>query len=143
MSFYRVAALFGFVLLIAVLVYSQAKSEVKHGPVQVASAASGKEMFASYCASCHGASGKGDGPAAAALKSPPSDLTLLAKRNSGKFPYDHVVSILQGRATVTAHGNRDMPVWGPVFWRMSHGHEGEVQQRIANLTRLIESLQQK
>jgi len=37
----------------------------------------------------------------------------------------------------------DMPVWGPVFWHMSQGHESEMQQRIANLTRYIESLQAK
>ena len=36
-----------------------------------------------------------------------------------------------------------MPVWGPIFSRMSHGHEGEVQQRIANLNHCIESLQTK
>jgi hypothetical protein len=53
------------------------------------------------------------------------------------------MSILRGQATVTAHGNRDMPVWGPVFWHISQGHESEVQQRIVNLTRYIETLQAK
>jgi mono/diheme cytochrome c family protein len=119
------------------------KPEVKHGPAPVASAASGKEMFQAYCASCHGPNGKGDGPAAAALKSSPADLTALRKHNGGKFPADRVLSILRGQATVTAHGNRDMPVWGPVFWHMSQGHESEVQQRIANLTHYLESLQSR
>jgi hypothetical protein len=36
-----------------------------------------------------------------------------------------------------------MPVWGKVFWRMSGGHEGEVQQRVANLNHYIESIQVK
>jgi hypothetical protein len=36
-----------------------------------------------------------------------------------------------------------MPVWGPVFWRMSQGHPAEVQQRIANLNNYIKSLQAK
>jgi hypothetical protein len=36
-----------------------------------------------------------------------------------------------------------MPVWGTVFWKMSGGHEAEVQQRISNLNRYIESLQEK
>lgn len=143
MSFYRVAALFSFLLLIAVLVYAQTKPEVKHVPAPQTPASSGKEMYKSYCASCHGEIGKGNGPAAPALKTAPSDLTLLSKNNSGKFPADRVISILRGQATVTAHGNRDMPVWGPVFWHMSQGHEGEVQQRIANLTRYLELLQQK
>ncbi len=35
----------------------------------------GKTLFAQYCASCHGASGKGDAPAAAALNPKPKDLT--------------------------------------------------------------------
>lgn len=119
------------------------KPEIKHVPAPATSAAFGKEMFKAYCAPCHGQSGKGDGPAAAALKTPPPDLTVLAKNNGGKFPSDRVASILRGQATVTAHGNQDMPVWGPVFWRMSGGHEAEVQQRIANLTRYIETLQVK
>jgi mono/diheme cytochrome c family protein len=143
MSFYRVAAFFGFFLLIAVLVYAQTKPEVKHVPAPSTSAASGKEMYKSYCASCHGELGKGNGPAAAALKAAPSDLTQLSRNNSGKFPAERVISILRGQATVTAHGNRDMPVWGPVFWHMSQGHEGEVQQRIANLTHYLETMQQK
>ena len=142
MSFYRVAAFF-FFLLIAVLVYAQDKPELKHVPAPVTSVASGQDMYKSYCASCHGQAGKGDGPAAPALKVAPSDLTQLAKNNSGKFPSDRVASILRGQATVTAHGNRDMPVWGPLFWHMSQGHEGQVHQRIANLTKYIESLQQK
>lgn len=143
MSFYRVAAFFCFFLLIAALVYAQDKPELKHVPAPVTSVASGQDMYKSYCASCHGQAGKGDGPAAPALKVAPSDLTQLAKNNSGKFPSDRVASILRGQATVTAHGNRDMPVWGPLFWHMSQGHEGQVHQRIANLTKYIESLQQK
>jgi mono/diheme cytochrome c family protein len=119
------------------------KTEIKHVPAPATSAASGKEMFKAYCAPCHGQSAKGDGPAASALKTPPPDLTVLAKNNGGKFPSDRVTSILRGQATVSAHGNQDMPVWGPVFWRMSGGHEAEVQQRIANLTHYIETLQVK
>jgi mono/diheme cytochrome c family protein len=119
------------------------KPEVKHVPAPVTSAGSGKQMFKTYCASCHGESAKGDGPAAAALKTPPADLTALAKNNGGKFPADRIASILRGQATVTAHGNRDMPVWGPVFWRMSGGHESEVHQRVANLTNYMQSLQAK
>jgi mono/diheme cytochrome c family protein len=144
MSFFRVVVLFGSFLLIAIMVHAQDdKPQLKHVPAPVTSATSGKEMFKSYCASCHGPSAKGDGPATAALKSAPSDLTLLTKSNSGKFPSERVMSILRGQATVTAHGNRDMPVWGPVFWHISQGHESEVQQRIVNLTRYIESLQAK
>jgi mono/diheme cytochrome c family protein len=117
------------------------KSEIKHVPVSHTSAASGKEMFMQYCASCHGREGKGDGPAAAALNTPPPDLTALAKNNGGKYPTAEVASILHGERSVKAHGNREMPVWGPVFWRMSGGHESEVQQRVANLNDYLKSLQ--
>ena len=37
--------------------------------------ASGKKLAETNCASCHGASGKGDGPAAAALNPKPADWT--------------------------------------------------------------------
>lgn len=116
---------------------------VKHVPVKPTSAASGKEMFTSYCATCHGTDGKGNGPAASALKMPPSDLTLLSQKNGGKFPSLHVGAVLRGEATLPAHGSKDMPVWGPLFWHMSQGHSAEVQQRVTNLTKYIESLQAK
>ena len=133
------------VLCIAAAVcYAQEQQpEVKHAPAPVTSAQSGKQMFQAYCASCHGATGKGDGPAAPALNPPPGDLTALSKKNGGQFPADRVLSILRGQETVTAHGNRDMPVWGKVFWSMSQGHESEVNQRITNLTHYVESLQSK
>lgn len=119
------------------------KPEVKKAPAPQTSPASGKEMFEAYCAVCHGKDAKGGGPAAAALKTPPADLTTLAQRNGGKFPSMKVMSILRGQAGVAAHGNQEMPVWGPVFWTMSQGHPSEVQQRVTNLTRYLESVQAK
>jgi mono/diheme cytochrome c family protein len=116
---------------------------VKREPAPMTSPASGKEMFMSYCAPCHGKSGKGDGPAAAALKQPPADLTQLAKRNGGKYPTDQVTSVLRGQTKLAAHGDQEMPVWGPVFWKMSQGKEEIVTLRITNLNRYVESLQEK
>ena len=40
-----------------------------------ADAAAGKTIFEANCASCHGTSGKGDGPVGAALNPPPRDFT--------------------------------------------------------------------
>ena len=100
-------------------------------------------MFMSYCASCHGKDAKGNGPAASALKIAPADLTALAQKNGGKYPSLKVTSVLGGQTDLAAHGNKEMPVWGKVFWRMSGGHEGEVQQRVENLNHYIESLQGK
>jgi mono/diheme cytochrome c family protein len=130
-------------LLVCSLGTGAQDKEIKRAPVRPTSAASGKEMFASYCAVCHGRDGKGGGPAATALKVPPADLTVLSQKNGGKFPSNHVASVLGGEADLSAHGNKEMPVWGPVFRGVSHGNAGEVQQRIANLTKFIESLQAK
>ena len=121
----------------------QSKPTVKHEAAAITSPSSGKEMFMSYCASCHGKDAKGDGPAAAALKQAPANLTQLGKLNGGKYPTDKVTSVLRGQAHLMAHGDQEMPVWGPVFWRMSGGREEIVQMRIANLNRYIESLQEK
>jgi mono/diheme cytochrome c family protein len=116
---------------------------IKHVPVKPTSAASGRQMFDNYCASCHGTDGKGSGPAAAALKTPPADLTTLSKSNGGKFPGMKVSATLRGEADLPAHGSKDMPVWGPLFRSVSGGHESEVQQRISNLTKYIETFQAK
>ncbi|MFZ0309244.1 MAG: c-type cytochrome [Candidatus Sulfotelmatobacter sp.] len=119
------------------------KTVIQHVPITTTSPVSGKEMYTAYCAVCHGADGKGAGPAAAALKTPPTDLTMLSKNNGGKYPALKVTSSIRGQSDLPAHGSKEMPVWGALFWDMSHGHEGQVQQRVANLTHYIESLQAK
>src|SRR5207244_3947037 len=118
-------------------------TQIKHVPVKATNAASGQEMYASYCAVCHGANATGNGPAQSALKNPATDLTTLAQKNGGKYPGLHVSSILRGDAELAAHGSKDMPVWGPLFRNLSQGHDAEVQQRIANINSYIESLQKK
>ena len=133
-------------MLLAITIVSagqEAKSGVKRAPAAATSPSSGKEMFMSYCASCHGKDAKGSGPAAGALKQAPADLTSLAKKHGGKYPSDEVTSVLRGQASLMAHGDQEMPVWGPVFWKMSQGHEELVQMRIANLNKYVESLQEK
>jgi mono/diheme cytochrome c family protein len=116
---------------------------VKHVPITRTSATSGKEMYKDYCAVCHGTDGKGNGPAAPALKTSPTDLTMLAKNNGGKYPSAHVAAVIRGQATTPSHGSQDMPIWGPLFSSISQGHEGQVQQRVANLVGYIETLQAK
>ena len=132
----------GLILCLVVLGVAQQK-EIRHVPVKPISPASGPEMYKAYCAVCHGMTGKGNGPAAEALKVPPSDLTTLAKRNGGRYPSDHVRSAIQGDLRLAAHGSKEMPVWGELFWRMSQGHSSEVQLRVSNLNQYIESLQVK
>lgn len=141
----RKLALLLIVILAAGTVAAQQATQptIKKVPAPYTSAASGQEMYVSYCASCHGTDGKGLGPAAPAMKAPPTDLTLLARTHGGRFPADHFAAILSGKATVAAHGSQEMPVWGNVFWKMSQGHPGEVQQRVVNLSNYVASLQQK
>ena len=91
----------------------------KVGP-RYTSPTSGPEMYQAYCASCHGQAGKGDGPVVAALKGTVPDLTTLAKRNGGVFPAKKVGEFIRGVAVAAAHGNLDMPVWGPIFHSVSN-----------------------
>jgi mono/diheme cytochrome c family protein len=105
--------------------------------------ASGKQTYREYCASCHGEDGKGIGPAASALKTPPSDLTTLAKRHGGNFPEEYVAEILRLGKPIQAHGSSDMPIWGPIFGARDRFNEVAVRQRIKNLCAYLASLQEK
>jgi mono/diheme cytochrome c family protein len=121
----------------------QTPPTLKHVPITSTPSNSGKEMFDSYCAVCHGKDGNRNGPAASAMKSPPTDLTLRAQKDSGKYPGAHVAAVIRGQAATPAHNSQDMPVWGPLFSSISQGHEAQVQQRISNLVEYIGTLQAK
>lgn len=116
---------------------------LKKTPVSPTSPASGAEMFKTYCAVCHGSEGKGNGPAATALKKTPANLTELTARNGGKFPEMIVYGTIKGDLDMPAHGSRDMPMWGSLFSSVSHGNQAEIQMRIANLTAYVQSIQGK
>jgi len=106
------------------------------------SAASGVDMFTTYCAVCHGKTGKGDGPAAASMKVAPSDLTQIARRNQGNFPDLRVRDTITQSVHVGAHGNMEMPVWGSVFKSMEPG-DLVWRLRVQNLTEYLRSIQAK
>ena len=74
----------------------------------------GKREFEANCASCHGNSGKGNGPLVELLRRSPPDLTLLAQRNQGVFPINRLYEVVEG-GNLPAHGARDMPVWGRAY----------------------------
>lgn len=88
---------------------------IEQGPMKRTQASDGPGMFNSYCATCHGLSGVGDGPAAKALNKAPADLTRLSARNGGQFPETKVKRYIEGLDEVAAHGSRDMPMWGELF----------------------------
>lgn len=122
---------------------AQSTVTVNHVPITKTPSTSGKEMFKSYCAVCHGLDGKGNGPAAPALKTNPTDLTALAQKGAGKYPAAHVAAVIRGQAGTASHGSQDMPVWGPLFSSIDQGHEAQVQQRVTNLVDYIETVQAK
>jgi mono/diheme cytochrome c family protein len=102
----------------------------------------GADNFKSYCAPCHGSDGRGNGPVAPALTTPPADLTKLASRNNGVFPRARVQDfVANGTPAIAAHGSSAMPVWGPTF-RSLDTSDKLVKIRIANVITYLESIQQ-
>ena len=95
-----------------------------------------------YCAVCHGKAGKGDGPAAPALKSPLPDLTTITQRNKGVFPRKDVEETIAGVNRPAAHGTEAMPMWGETFRRLASGSEFDTL-RMHNLLDYLEKMQVK
>lgn len=106
--------------------------------------AAGRSLFVTYCASCHGRDGRGNGPVAQALKVPPKDLTKYAANNGGRFPAVQVVRTIDGRAPgVREHGPIEMPVWGDAFTRHEGISEDAARDRIDAIARFIDSIQER
>ena len=107
----------------------------------------GKAEYINSCAACHGPDAKGDGPMADVLMRRPPDLTVLAEKNGGEFPYNKVFAVIDGRFIVPGHGERDMPIWGRQFFEEDakaygpNGGEIVAQERIHELTNYLGSLQ--
>lgn len=85
----------------------------------------GEASFMANCAVCHGANGKGNGPIVDFLKSAPSDLTGLAERNGGQFPFKRVYEIIADPDQNRGHGTSEMPIWGNRFNADIIAQEGE------------------
>jgi len=128
----------------ASLCIAQEQVKVKKVPIKYVDPSSGKDMFVAYCASCHGVEGMGTGPAASALRVPPTDLTMLARKNKGTYPASEVYEVIvsSGPKLIPAHGSAEMPVWGPLFASMSSGSkENGVAMRAGNINDYIKGLQ--
>lgn len=98
----------------------------------------GRDLYLRYRASCHGVAGKGDGPAAEAMDPRPTDLTRLRERYGGQHPLREIMSAIDGRRPVRAHGDSDMPVWGIVFEQEKEEKEARWPKRTTLLqVRLI------
>ena len=137
-----VFAVLGVAVLSGTIAVAQQKPQIKRGTIKQTNVTDARGMFTTYCASCHGVSGKGDGPAAAALNKKPADLTKISARNGGTFPATKVSRFIQGLDEVTAHGSRDMPVWGDLFKSLNPNNRAAVDLRVQALTDYVKSIQQ-
>jgi mono/diheme cytochrome c family protein len=109
-------------------------------------AAAGRAEYLQYCASCHGAEGKGDGPLAEDLRTAPADLTHITQRHGNVFPEPLISEIIDGRRRMRAHGPGNMPVWGRRFdQEVPYGPAGDiaVRGRVALLVEYLRSIQAK
>ena len=111
----------------------------------------GQHEYSANCAVCHGKVGKGDGPYAGLVDTRIADLTVIARKNNGVFPFARVFETIDGTNVIKAHGTRDMPIWGIEFkikaaeyYRdVTYDDEAYVRARILALTEYIYRLQAK
>jgi mono/diheme cytochrome c family protein len=111
----------------------------------------GKQEYNGNCASCHGLSGKGDGPTAGYMTKLPADLTTLAKKNGGVLPVSRLYDAIDGENLPPGHGSRDMPIWGwdyriraaEYYVDTPYDPNVYVQTRILALIEYIQRLQAK
>lgn len=127
-------------VLVAVMTGGASAQETESG----AEADRGRVTFREYCRSCHGTEARGDGPVAEYLSPQPADLTKIAQRNQGEFPFDKVYKAIAGGRNVKGHGSSEMPVWGKAFQRVRGGEsEEQVKVRITNLVHYLRSIQEQ
>jgi mono/diheme cytochrome c family protein len=109
--------------------------------------AGGDIEFQNYCAVCHGVDAQGTGPMAKYLKLEPANLTLLAKKNGGEFPFWQVYRVIDGREGREGHGTREMPIWGDRFLAEPQGRgrysKTETAGRILGLVFFLRHLQER
>jgi mono/diheme cytochrome c family protein len=136
---------FGFLLTIApALVVMAPPIMARAEPTHQFPTSPGPTIYQERCASCHGLSGKGDGPAAPALKAAPPDLTTITRRAGGTFPAARVFQVITHGGSISAHGSQSMPVWGKIFSvEAGRGERGALHSRraVLQLKRYLESLQ--
>lgn len=120
-------------------VFAQTK-QIKVEPVRTTTARTGDDLYREFCAVCHGVDAKGNGPAAAALKTRPTDLTQISRQNGNKFPATRMMRIINGDDQIAAHGTQDMPTWGDSFKPIS-ANATFAEMRIRSLVEYLQKIQ--
>ena len=133
----------GALVALAVLAMAPPQGQAEPpGPGQAEILAEGRDLYDWHCANCHGSAGRGDGRMADVLVIPPADLTLIANRNSGVFPFWRTYQVVDGAKPVKGHETFQMPR----FWERFQRDEGKpgylpAHVRVLILTHFLESLQ--
>ena len=108
--------------------------------------AGGEIEYQNHCAICHNVDGKGRGIMAKFLAISPANLTQLAKKNTGKFPFWQTFRVIDGREEVRGHGTREMPIWGARFQAEARGSDpgarSQVSGRILSLVFYLQHIQE-
>jgi mono/diheme cytochrome c family protein len=127
------------VLLAGILTWMNAASV----PAQEMEVIAGGELeYQNYCAVCHGVNARGQGMMSRFLTLRPADLTQLAQKNGGTFPFWQVYRTIDGREVIRVHGTRDMPIWGDRFRAQAGGNDsGSRAQAAGRLLGLVFYLQ--
>lgn len=116
-------------------------------PAAAQDKASGDFLYFTFCSTCHGEIGLGDGPTAQVLTGEPADLTRLSVSNGGTFPVARVIRRIEGTEMVLAHGG-PMPIYSRIFDGAEAAlvvtPEGEVATNVLvmDLVAYLESLQE-
>jgi mono/diheme cytochrome c family protein len=132
----------GWVFLVGILLTTGALAQAADSKAPDAQTlGAGRALFLERCAACHGADAKGGGPVAASLKGPVADLTKLPQKN-GVFDEARIRTSIDGTQTASAHGTREMPVWGKVLAKTgAKRSEGWAQADIWTLIQYLKSIQ--
>ncbi len=106
----------------------------------------GKQEYLVACAGCHGESAMGDGPIAGLLNVSTPNLLELSQANDGVFPFEAVLTTIDGTGGARAHGST-MPIWGERFQTSAMSQRGETADmvamgRILSLAYYLRSIQQ-
>jgi len=102
-----------------------------------------RERYRRNCGACHGLDARGDGIVSSLMTPKPVDLTKIKVECGGTFPTERLVRIIDGRETMRAHGDSNMPVWG-----VDLSHNGDVDDEtvdawIRSIVDYLETIQEE